>query len=317
MLALLLTACKESTPTAASTVGGPGVTYVNAMIEIMQTSSINRKKIDWTSFRSQVLAAVPTGGSISDSFTAIFLALEMLGDNHSSYMSAAGVELQASTLDCTAPIIPAVPTVEADVGYVRVPAFSGTSTQALALTDSIQSVIRTADNNQLLGWIVDLRGNTGGSVGPMVAGVGPILGTGIAGYFVDANGAATEWGYDGKEFEEGGFSEQIASNPYTLLSPSPRVAVLLDRRVASSGEATAIAFKQRPNTRFFGAGTCGLSTGNSSFLLSDGATLVLTVAIDADRTSKVYGGPVLPDTVITDTAAVVPAALAWLRSSQP
>jgi hypothetical protein len=78
-----------------------------------------------------------------------------------------------------------------------------------------------------------------------------------------------------------------------------------------------VAFKQRPNTRFFGTATCGLSNANSAYTLSDGAVLELNVATDADRTGAQYGGPVPPDSVITDTSAVVPAAVAWLRSSHP
>lgn len=318
-LALILVACKETSPTAATTVGGPGAAYVSAMMAVMQTNSIHRKTIDWTSFRSQVFAAVPPGGSIADSYTAIYLALELLGDNHSQYRALNGLILYASTLDCTAPTIPAVAPLGADIGYVRVGGVSagGGTPGGQVITDSIQSIIRAADNAQIRGWIVDLRGNPGGSVPPMLAGVGPILGIGTAGYYVDANGIASPWGYDGRNFEVSGVVEQPVSSPYTLLSPSPRVAVLLDRRVESAGEATAIAFKLRPNTRFFGTGTCGLSTANAAYLLSDGATLVLTVGIDADRTGTQYGGPVLPDSVITDTSAVVPAAVAWLRSQHP
>jgi C-terminal processing protease CtpA/Prc len=127
------------------------------------------------------------------------------------------------------------------------------------------------------------------------------LGTGTAGYFVDADGVKTSFGYDGSGAATFGAARQAASAPYTLISPSPRVAVLLDRRVASSGEATAIAFKQRPNTRFFGTETCGLSTVYSGHPLSDFAFLEIVDHIDVDRSSKVYGGTVLPDTVITDT----------------
>jgi carboxyl-terminal processing protease len=50
----------------------------------------------------------------------------------------------------------------------------------------------------------------------------------------------------------------LVKAPYKLVVPSPRVAVLTDTGVASSGEA--IAFRGRPNTRSFGTPTCGLST---------------------------------------------------------
>lgn len=55
----------------------------------------------------------------------------------------------------------------------------------------------------------------------------------------------------------------------------PMVAVLIDQRVGSAGDAVAVAFKQRANTRFFDTATCGASTANMDFRLSDGALLYL------------------------------------------
>jgi carboxyl-terminal processing protease len=102
------------------------------------------------------------------------------------------------------------------------------------------------------------------------------------------------------------------TSPYTLRRPMPRVAVLTDVRVASSGEATVIAFRGRPNTRSFGEPTCGLSTANQTFPLPDGATLILTVSSMADRHAVVYGDRVAPDEVIANPDEVVVRAVAWL-----
>lgn len=102
--------------------------------------------------------------------------------------------------------------------------------------------------------------------------------------------------------------------PHTLKKPDPRVAVLTDNGIASSGEATVIAFKGRPDTRFFGEPTCGLSTANRGFILSDGAILVLTVSTMADRTRRVYGDSVFPDEVIVNPTAVVARAIEWLET---
>jgi C-terminal processing protease CtpA/Prc len=96
--------------------------------------------------------------------------------------------------------------------------------------------------------------------------------------------------------------------PYRLRRERPRVAVLVDNGVASSGEATFIAFRQRADTRSFGVATCGLSTANSGFSMSDGALLNLTVSVMADRTKTRYGDQVAPDEIIADAAQVVARA---------
>jgi C-terminal processing protease CtpA/Prc len=94
---------------------------------------------------------------------------------------------------------------------------------------------------------------------------------------------------------------------------SPRVAVLTDNLVASSGEAVVVSFRGRPNTRSFGSATCGLSTANSGFRLSDGATLQLTTASMADRTRVNYGVSIAPDEAVGGDAEVVLRAVDWLR----
>lgn len=316
-LAVLLLACGKSSDSPTASSSSSGAAYVSAMIDIMQANSVNRKTIDWTGFRSRVLAAVPSGANIVESNTAILLAVELLGDNHSSYTSTTGVVLRSTSLNCFATIINSVAQMPPDVGYVRVTEFTGPNggPAAQVFTDAIQNAIRAADTTQLTGWIVDLRGNLGGNMWPMIAGIGPILGTGTTGFFVDPDFHSQPWGYDGTESLLNGIVQQTATSPYTLRTPSPYVAVLLDGGVASSGEAVAVAFKQRPNTRFFGTATCGLSTANSPFTLSDGAILNLTVSTDADRTSTMYGGPLQPDQLITDPSAVVTAAVAWLHAT--
>lgn len=292
-----------------------GAVYVRTMMGTMQVYSINRKTINWISVRFEVLGAIPAGANVGATFSGIRRALTLLGDNHSVYRSASGTLIYASTVSCSAPTVTGVPIMGADVGYVRIPPFVGRVAQVQALVDTLQSTIRAADGPQVRGWIVDLRGNSGGNMWPMIAGVGPILGTGIAGYFIDPDGRTDSWGYNGVASQYDGYEVQRASAPYTLVSASPKAAVLIDQLVASSGEAVAVAFKQRPCTRFFGSSTCGASTANRTFQMSDGALLALTVSVMADRTDRSYGGPLQPDEVITDMSVVLPRAVAWLRAS--
>lgn len=87
---------------------------------------------------------------------------------------------------------------------------------------------------------------------------------------------------------------QRVDKPYRLRHDAPKVAVLIDNGTASSGEAVLIAFQRRPDTRTFGNATCGLSTANQEYMLSDGASLFLTEAMMADRTKFLYGAQIMP-----------------------
>ena len=84
--------------------------------------------------------------------------------------------------------------------------------------------------------------------------------------------------------------------------------------IASSGEATLIAFRLRPDTRSFGEATCGLSTANATYPLSDGATLTLTTSVMADRAKNRFGDRIPPDEVFSDQTQAIQRAITWLQT---
>ena len=290
--------------------------HLDQVLQAMETYSINRFTIDWPAFRSTVRAKAPAPSRLDDTFEAIHTALGLLGDNHSVYIAPPdyGISIRNSKITCTGELISSR-TVPSDIGYVRAAGIGGASGSAEAnqYASSLHEQIRARDAGEgVIGWIVDLRGNSGGNMWPMIAGLGPIIGEDTVGYFINPVGNWSMWEYRGFASRVNGAVAQTVTNPYTLRTPIPKVAVLIDGRVASSGEAAAIAFKQRPNTRFFGTPSCGLSTANVSFPI-DGATLVLTVAKMADRTRFVYGDTVVPDEFISNVQDQMNRAIAWLR----
>jgi hypothetical protein len=90
--------------------------------------------------------------------------------------------------------------------------------------------------------------------------------------------------------------------------------VLTDGLVNSAGEAIAVYFKGRANTRSFGSATCGHHHLLQDYAMSDGATLWLTTAQHADRMKQKYGGPIQPDEHVSDPdpEATINRAIDWL-----
>lgn len=287
--------------------------HLDELLTLMQTHSINRLTIDWDDFRTKVYAQAATARSIEHTLPAIREALLLLGDGHSFYQANGRGGASAVTRPCSSTPVD-TPEVPATIGYISVGAFSGSTEEAAAFTERIQQAIKAADQPGVTGWLIDLRRNSGGNMWPMVAGLSPLLGEGAHGSFVDPTGAKVVWEIRGDGVYYDG--RLITQNKawYRLQSEASRVAVLTDNLTASSGEAVAIAFKGRAGTRFFGTPTCGLSTANRPFPLSDGGRLYLTVAVMADRTGTTYGGPVVPDEAIEDPDKVVERALEWLRT---
>ena len=238
------TPTQPSPAPAASALSTAASAYLTSIIDIAQRNSINRLTIDWTAYRTSVFDTAGSAQSIAELNPAIRTAITLLRDGHSSYRSASGTTIFVPLRSCAPPAL--VPlSLPANIGSVRVGAFSGTPEQATAYARQIQDAIAAADRDDLLGWIVDLRSNGGGNMWPMIAGLGPILGDGPLGYFIGPTGAETLWEYRDGASRSGGTAITTVSAPYVLKRQRPRVAVLSDVGIASSGEATLIAFRQR------------------------------------------------------------------------
>ena len=310
-------ACDGGRPSPAAPTGPPSErarAYLEELIDLMQAHSINRLTIDWSAFRATVFARATGAQSISDIYPAIQLALNGLGDGHSVYYAANGTVLGAARRMACGGSGAGTVAVPQDVGYVRVPGFSGTAEAATTFAADLQRAIMSADKADLVGWIVDVRGNGGGNMWPMIAGVGPVLGEGVAGYFIDPVGLETAWEYRDGAAWEGGVANQRVAVPYRLRRDRPRVAVLTDNGIASSGEAVVLSFRGRPDARSFGDRTCGLSTANAPYPMSDGATLNITEAVMADRRRIKYGHSIQPDETVLPADQVVERAVVWLRT---
>ena len=294
------------------TIASAAEAYLNEVLDLMEANSINRKTINWIDFRSKVFEKAGAAQTIDETYDAIREALTLLGDDHSFVIKPDGTGLAGvGTIRCNVVTVPQA-SVPETVGYVRVTSFSGSEVEARDFAQAIQDQIRFIDAPTIEGWIVDLRGNSGGNMWPMLAGIGPILGEGVVGHFIDPDDNQYAWEYRNGTSISSGFRVIQALNPYQLINPKPRVAVLLDNGVASSGEAVAIAFVGRENTRSFGSPTCGLSTANAGYTLSNDAQLLLTVSYMADRNKNLFGTPVPPDEAVSPQD-IVERAVGWVR----
>ena len=305
-------------PTSSSvTISAVASAHLNEIVNNFQQRWYFRSQVEWNTFRQTVLFEARDAQTIEDTLPAIKLALTMLGDRHSYYVTRTGQYIfnpasPSAFGACASNPEPPEPPRFADIGYVRVRVFLDGDRTVRAR--AIQDAIRAEDRPGLAGWIVDLRNSHGGDLWPVAAGLGSILGDGIAGYFMlPGSVVKNRWGYEAGRAFEGDTTIMQLENPVALRIPNPRVAVLTDTGVSSSGEAMTIAFRERPNTRSFGLPTCGLSTGVTQVALLTGGVIGIVDTRMADRTQRQYGEAVFPDEIFTDANALVLRAAAWLR----
>jgi carboxyl-terminal processing protease len=232
------------------------------------------------------------------------MILKNLGDNH-SFLQTAEDNKKWSNIktDNNKKAIPYAKyeLLDNQFGYIQMFGFSsGNNGEGTAFADSLHKIISFLDKSTALkGWIVDLRDNTGGNCWPMLAGIGPILGEGVAGYFTIPNKSKKPWEYKKGASMENNIQKTKVSQTiiYKTKNDLP-IAVLSSERTASSGEVTLVSFKNHPRAKVFGEPSGGYSTGNQNYMMSDSSQLVLTVSVYADRKENLYGSNVPPDELV-------------------
>jgi carboxyl-terminal processing protease len=308
----------------------PAVRYLDAALALMREHALRRADVDWLSLRAEALEHARGAATAGEAHLAVRFAVRELGDRHSYLQSAAATRALATTAVSNArtgsPLAaPRGQRLGDSVAYVNVPGFAGgTPLQQVEFAEQVKNTIQATDGTDVCGWVVDLRQNTGGNLWPMLAGVGPLLGEGELAASVYPDGRRVPvWHRDGQA-GFGDYTQLRVRAPYRLAGSSVPVAVLLGPATASSAEVLAVAFRSRAATRSFGAPTRGLSAGNRTFALADGAALVLTVAATSDNAGHVYAGPIVPDEAVARSEqpsgaesaadAVLAAAVAWLEA---
>lgn len=308
--------CNTSKDLPASEMSDIARSYLNELVTIIQQHSIKKNEIDWKDYKKQVFGKVINAESIKDTYPAVRYALTLLQDNHSMLLRPSTDPIRypvvgKRTISCESNHVWS-PDLPEDVAYIRVHSFVGNDKdESLKYSSNIQNKIRAYLENKISKFVIDLRGNGGGNMWPMLQGIGPLLDAEKCGYFIDADDEITPWIYQDiiVKSSEG----NVPSNDMIMDQEKIRIAVLQDNGTASSGEAIVIAFKGRKNTKSFGSSTCGASTSNQGFPLSDGSILALTSAIMADRNMNKYGSQIFPDVSSTPENIVVDA-LKYLQS---
>lgn len=331
-------------------------TYLVQALDLMEQNALNKSSIDWPIVREETLARASHAQTSADTYTAIAFALTQLKESHSFLQlpdSLPPAQREAITAEMDkikgasrhdAIPSPFAPQKEMQghldrrdgkvFAHLVVPMCLGKYSEweknagdFQQFAEKLHGIVTDLQAHHPDGWLIDLRGNGGGNMWPMLAGIGDVLGEGDLGAYEYPNGEREVWFY--KAGKAGSHSAQgqddvgasLEKPPLTLSGP-PWVAVLLDRGTASSGEAIAISFAGRPRQRSFGEHTAGFSTSNQMYPLADGSSLFLCVAIEADRTGRRYPNGLDPDVKLPapdsrpaeDKDAVLQAAESWIAS---
>lgn len=316
--------------------GGPtsrvAAAYLLDAIAVIRRQSFRRDSVDWRAVEDSAFVLARGAESTRDTHDALRYVTQALGDHHSMFLPGwEGVKMATgpappAILRARSQVQPVGRLVADGVGYVSVPWFIDQVSHRKPWVGRLRTLLDSLHEAGAQGWVVDLRSNVGGNMWPMLEGLGPLFEDGlIGGIDMPQWGRRTNWWMFGGTPYSG--VPIFARAPWpgrrsadTRFARDP-VVVILGPLTASSGEAVAIAFQGRPNTRFLGLPTAGLSTANAPITLRDGAIAVVTMGVDVDRRGRRYGGPVTPDELIDgdgddNAAPVIRRAVSWVLESE-
>lgn len=267
--------------------------YVRKAVRIMDKEGILATDSRWWEEYTDALDSHPS--SREEAQEIVRAAAKVAGGKH-SFLQLAGSVVADATSEWPAP------EVSFSVGGVPVislPHFSGNASEGVKYA----SAVLTAIPDDIPGVVIDLRGNTGGNMYPMIAAVHR---------FLPDDGETLRFRTRKRtQWIPLSYAVQVAGVQQLSRIECP-VAILTDDHTASSGEATLICFRGLDYVRVFGAPTAGYASANHPFPLPGGDRLVLTTGCDVARTSEVFcDDPIVPD-VLTSTP--LDDALTWLST---
>jgi len=295
----------------------------------MKKNYYRRNDISWNDITNEARTRLKTSGNCDEVYDIISSCFKRLNEQHSFIMPPQ----KAGQYNYDASLAP-LPSLSELVGeirgewlddsiaYLTVPWVSTTdSSICMRIADSLQELIARLDSKGVAKWIIDLRKNAGGNCWPMLAGIGPLLGDGIYGYFVNGSERIPISYRNGAACQGRHVLCRVSKDGYRTQRERKSIVILTSHKTVSAGEIVALAFKGREQAYFLGEPTAGLTTANATYSLSDHSMLVLTVCREADYMGRICEGSIFPDRIIhpptmgpADEDPIKAAAIDWLQT---
>lgn len=277
-------------------------TYGKNALSTIDKNGIFAGNDEWKSTYNECLKMIENAKNYDDTYDAIRKALSVGGGKHSMLMTKSESQDTTESYDEVLPTV----SLDGDIAIIKLPDFLGTAEAGQKYAKVAEDFIHE-NRDKIKGVVLDLRGNTGGDMGPMATAVSSLLPDGELVYYhyrsydvpvTLKNGVVSNAGTGGKSL----YPEEKLNVP---------VAILTDDMTASSGEALTLCFRGLENTRTFGTPTAGYTSVNMLYNMYDGAQMYLTVAFDKARTGEIFKETSIEPDVATDSP--LEAALEWLR----
>ena len=306
---------------------------LDKIVSHAEGSSLYRMKVDWVKVKNTMSEMSKDAASVSDLSTALKYLLQSMGDEHGRIFYKSQMiayyygEQKDHQKSFNSRILHQIQEGEVykfetrllqdNVGYVRIVGLPMGDNTLMA--KQIQEKICELAAKGAKKWILDLRYNGGGNMHPMAEGISLLIGNGnVGGSKGLTENENSSWNVKEGDFYYDDYSIRLKND--CKIRPFPKVAVLTSLYTTSSGEAIAVMFKGRKNTRFFGHKTLGMITVTDWKVLDESTTMTISVSYYMDRKGKVYTNYVDVDEItpfeempLSENDKATNQALLWLK----
>lgn len=287
ILILLLTAF------VVASCSDPNAKYVKKAIRIMDRNGIYAQGSEWEKAKKEAVSAQPS--NLEEAQEIVLKAGKVAGGKHTFLMT--GDEVNEN--DTAAWKMPTVELLDDGIAVVKLPRFMGNAEEGVRYASTVLDALP----NDLQGVVIDLRGNRGGNMYPMIAAVHRFLPDDVILKFSSRKRPMS-------------VNTSFVMKSVGIAKQAPidcPVALLTDEWTGSSGEAVLICFRGLANARTFGSPTAGYCSCNQIYALPGGSQLVLTIGEDIARTGEAFcDNPIEPDVM---TEMPLEEGLEWLVES--
>lgn len=273
--------------------------YVRYCVKMLDRQALHADSPEWAECRKAVLAEAGELSSMDEAHDAVSRAAAVAGGKHSRLVPPVRDTLSYDEK------APEAELLEGNIIRMALPAHSGVRVSDSLYMHTVLDFLQ--EHTDAAGAVLDLRGNRGGDMYPMIAAVSPLIPDGIILRFQGRKRTSPV------SLEYVMQTEGLSPAAVKKLPMSMPIAILTDGGTGSSAEATLLCFRGLDNVRTFGAPTAGYASANVVLPLSDGYTLLITTACDVARTGEVFcDDPIEPDLRTDDPLG---EALSWLASA--
>jgi carboxyl-terminal processing protease len=296
--------------------------YFNQAVTLINKKYYLIDSVDFNKALKEVKPMLNRAQTTADTYPAIRRLLQLINAKHSGLFDPGTAEY--FTNKTTALVYPTGKLIDSSIGYLKVPGYIAPLHLITRWADSLLSIINDFDKFNLRGWVIDLRGNRGGSQTPMIAGLAPFLEDGLL--FTNNNNKGLAIDY--VHLKNGWLTvsnnrkwSEVTETSYRIALRNQKlpVAVLIDSTTGSSGERAAFVLKSNPSAKFFGNYTAGFMTGNIAFTLSDKAMLYITTSSMYNKHGRQVEEKIKPDVFISNSdnrEKAITEAIKWIAQKR-